>query len=469
MTTASFVLILAVLILGGFIATVGDRIGTRVGKARLSLFKLRPRKTATLITILTGTIISASTFGILFAASEQLRTGVFELEKIERRLRKSRTELEQSRREKEGVEDELDRAKSDQSRAKKRLTQTNQELAQTQQQLVETNESLAAANAERSQAQAEVARKQAELSQTRAQLDSVFQQASQLRSEIGQLQAERQQLRTERDQLEVERDRLIAQREAEVRARDQVIQQKEAQLRELETQQEFLALAAQRLQQEAQGLRVGNVVIERGQVLASGVVRLAEPTSAKQAIDQLLQEANRQAVQRTRPGIREQIIQITNSEVDQLIQQIEDGQEYLVRIFSSANYLAGETPIQVVGNALRNRIVFQAGDVVAATALDSSTMPDREIQQRISLLISAANFRARNLGVASNSVELVGSIQNLTMFINQLRESKQMIDLKAIATETTYTAGPLKVELVAEQNGQILFRTQEEPTTSVTP
>lgn len=148
MTTASVVLILAVLVLGGLIATVGDRIGTRVGKARLSLFKLRPRRTATLVTILTGTIISASTFGILFAASEQLRTGVFELEKIERRLRKSRDELKKTRDDKKQVEAELTQAQADQAAATKKLAETNQQLTGTQQRLNETNQSLTAAIAD---------------------------------------------------------------------------------------------------------------------------------------------------------------------------------------------------------------------------------------------------------------------------------------------------------------------------------
>ena len=73
--TTGYILILAILIVGGVIATVGDRIGTRVGKARLSLFKLRPKNTAVLVTILTGTLISASTLAILFAADDGLRPG----------------------------------------------------------------------------------------------------------------------------------------------------------------------------------------------------------------------------------------------------------------------------------------------------------------------------------------------------------------------------------------------------------
>ena len=62
-----YILIAAILILGGVIATVGDRIGTRVGKARLSLFNLRPKKTAVIVTIFTGGLISASSLAILFA------------------------------------------------------------------------------------------------------------------------------------------------------------------------------------------------------------------------------------------------------------------------------------------------------------------------------------------------------------------------------------------------------------------
>lgn len=39
--------------LGGILSTLGDRLGSKVGKARLSLFNLRPRKTAVVITALT--------------------------------------------------------------------------------------------------------------------------------------------------------------------------------------------------------------------------------------------------------------------------------------------------------------------------------------------------------------------------------------------------------------------------------
>ncbi|NJM85315.1 MAG: DUF3084 domain-containing protein, partial [Leptolyngbyaceae cyanobacterium RM2_2_21] len=37
---------------------------------------LRPRQTATVISVLTGSVVSATTLALLFAVSDQLRTGV---------------------------------------------------------------------------------------------------------------------------------------------------------------------------------------------------------------------------------------------------------------------------------------------------------------------------------------------------------------------------------------------------------
>jgi len=54
-------LLLALLVLGGVLSTLGDRLGSRVGKARLSLLGLRPKRTAVVITVLTGSLICAFT------------------------------------------------------------------------------------------------------------------------------------------------------------------------------------------------------------------------------------------------------------------------------------------------------------------------------------------------------------------------------------------------------------------------
>ena len=51
------VLIAALIVTGGAIAVIGDRVGSRVGKKKLSLFGLRPRHTSVIVTIVTGVLI----------------------------------------------------------------------------------------------------------------------------------------------------------------------------------------------------------------------------------------------------------------------------------------------------------------------------------------------------------------------------------------------------------------------------
>lgn len=98
--TSAYILIIAILVLGGLIAALGDRIGTKVGKARLTIFNLRPRQTATLVTIVTGVCISATTLLLLFGLSGSLRQGVFELDEILKKRRQLSKELEAVRNEK---------------------------------------------------------------------------------------------------------------------------------------------------------------------------------------------------------------------------------------------------------------------------------------------------------------------------------------------------------------------------------
>ena len=93
---SAWLLILALLALGGVLATLGDRLGSRVGKARLSLFNLRPRNTAVLITVLTCSLISAVSLGLMLAVSQRLRTGLFELDSLEQKLQDSRDAVERS-------------------------------------------------------------------------------------------------------------------------------------------------------------------------------------------------------------------------------------------------------------------------------------------------------------------------------------------------------------------------------------
>ena len=479
--TTGYILIVAILILGGVIATVGDRIGTKVGKARLSLFKLRPRKTAVVATIVTGIIISGSTLAILFAASEQLRTGVFQLEKIQRNLRQKRQQLEATTIQKSQIEAELARVRAEQIEAQNRQ-------AQAQKRLTQTNQSLQAALAKQSQTQAQLSLTQRQLRQVTSQFQqakdlvkTVSQQAKALRSEIQELQAERQQLIEQRNQVKAQiaklktqiaqRDQEIAkldqnveQRDRDIAERDKVIAQRETRLKEIETQQDYLEKQVAKLEQfyqDYQVLRQGNVALERGYVLSAGVVRTDKPEAARQAIEQLLREANRKIIEFTQPStkpVNEQVLEIPQKQVEQLIEQIDDGRDYVVRIRSAGNYVLGEKQVQVFAEAALNQVVFTSGAVLAAISVEPSSMTAKEIQQRVEFLLGASKFRALNAGIMGDAVEI--RIETLLRFIKQLKQYNQAVEIKAVAADVTYTAGPLKVELLAVQDGQVVFSTK---------
>jgi uncharacterized protein (DUF3084 family) len=495
--TTGYILIAAILILGGVIATVGDRIGTRVGKARLCVFKLRPKNTAVVVTIFTGGLISASTLGILFAADEGLRKGVFELEDIQTDLRQKREQLKTAETQKSQVESELNQARIAQAKAQQDLQAINQSLQAANAKQLQTQAQLNRTISQQAQTQTQLQRTQGQLGQVVtqyqkaiAELQSVSNQRKELQAAVELLKTERQRLYAEakkaideaktaiekrdrelanrqeaieaRDQKIGQLDQLIQKRNVEVAAREQVIAKRESRLKELEAQQEQLELEVARLEkyyQSYRDLRLGKLALIRGQVLSAAVIRVTQPAAAHQAVVQLLQEANRNAnLELSEPGANPanvELLRVTQDRVDQLSKQISDGQEYVVRIFSAGNYVRGEKQIEFFADTARNQLVFSGGAVLATTSADSKTMTSYQLQQRLEILISASQFRARNAGIVEN-VQVDGTFLR---FVAQLRQYNQPLEIKAIAAEDTYTAGPLRVKLVAIVNGKIIFST----------
>ena len=115
---SGWLLIIFLLLLGGLISSFGDLLGTKIGKARFSIFKLRPRKTATLITIITGSLISASSISLVLLVDSQLRIGLFRLEQLQKKLQDSRTELLSLKSEKENLESTIDQKEEEFSQLK---------------------------------------------------------------------------------------------------------------------------------------------------------------------------------------------------------------------------------------------------------------------------------------------------------------------------------------------------------------
>jgi len=117
----AWILIIFLILLGGLIAPFGDLLGTKIGKARFSILKLRPKKTATIVTIITGSFISAISIGLLILFSEEFRQRLFvDIPFLQKTLDESKKALVPLKEERKRLEEkinnkerELNKLKSD--------------------------------------------------------------------------------------------------------------------------------------------------------------------------------------------------------------------------------------------------------------------------------------------------------------------------------------------------------------------
>ena len=104
---SGWLFIIFLLLLGGLISTLGDLLGSKIGKARFSVLKLRPKKTAILITILTGSLISASSLSLMILVNRQLRVGLFKLGDLQKKLQENKQVLIPLKKEREKLEKKI--------------------------------------------------------------------------------------------------------------------------------------------------------------------------------------------------------------------------------------------------------------------------------------------------------------------------------------------------------------------------
>jgi uncharacterized protein (DUF3084 family) len=391
-----WLLILILLVLGGVLSTLGDRLGSRVGKARLSLFNLRPRHTAVVITVLTGSLISAVSLGLMLLVSERLRTGLFELDQLEGRLQQSRQQLASSRSQLESSQAQLQASKAEVTRAQQGQQRVQQELA---------------------------------LAEKRA---------TALRQELAPLQQERSRLQAERDRLS-----------GEVTRRDTEIRRTEAELAQLGEKIEASSRELQGLEANLIALRRGDVVLTSGQPLASAKVKLERPDQAREVITALLQQANLNAFRRVLPGEppTRQILLVPTSDVNKLEGLLGQPGSWVVSIRSAANVLRGEQQVLAFPDLRPNRRVARKGEVLASTTVEGELRDPDQIARRLNLLLAAAYARAQRQGTLADGLQFdIGQFNQLTRNLAD-RPAGQVVQLEAVAVMDTDTPDPIAVEL----------------------
>ncbi|MBP9484359.1 MAG: DUF3084 domain-containing protein [Negativicutes bacterium] len=121
-------LILILAIVGGLIAWLGDWLGTKIGKKRLSLFGLRPRYTSILVAVSTGVCIAVLTIGIMALSSQEARTALFGLKKLETQMQMLKEETELQKKEIANAYEELNKKRQEIDLMEKELEVAQKEL-----------------------------------------------------------------------------------------------------------------------------------------------------------------------------------------------------------------------------------------------------------------------------------------------------------------------------------------------------
>lgn len=88
-------LIPILIIVSGAVAFVGNLVGRATGRRRLTIFGLRPRHTAQVITVITGMLITIITVFSLLLASSDARTGLFRLNELREQIKTAEERLKE--------------------------------------------------------------------------------------------------------------------------------------------------------------------------------------------------------------------------------------------------------------------------------------------------------------------------------------------------------------------------------------
>ena len=447
---------------------------------------------------MTGTLIAATTLGVLFTFSKSLREGIFKLDDILKQLRVAQADLEKAASEKVEIEKKLKAAKIQEQAAKiqqeslqKRSKQINENYNRVVERLKQASlaakklqsdvslllkerEQLAqqrlTLTQEMNTLQAQVKLRDNELNKLQDKIAAQDKVLSERQERLQALEQRFQTLESQRQKLQAEintRDSRINELDQAIASKNENIKVREGKLKDLENQLGFLNRQVQVLEQyyqNYQDLRERQIALVRGQVLAFAALRVVNPQAVNNAIDELLRQANKMVIEAVLPPNTPMpsspLVKITKAQVEQLSKQLQSGEDYVVRIISAGNYVQGENDIRVFADVAPNKLIFPATEIIATISMDASNFSEEDIQKRLDLILSAARFRARREGILGGIQVEDGRVKTLIKFIEDISSTENRPDEIRVVTSTdTYTVGPLKLRLIALKDGEIIFET----------
>lgn len=405
-----YMVIAMVIVFGGLLALLGDRVGMKVGKKKLSLFGMRPKYTSMVITVLTGFFIAGLTLTILSLISDYVHTAIFRLKAIQDELAATTKQVQSLTEQYRQKEDEY-----------KSLTDKHLQLLRDLETVV----------AERKKKEEQLAKIEEEYRLAQNNLKITTENLALAQKRSRNLAKINEDLQNQITNLNLQETRL-----------NQQIQNLEGWLKSLEDRHQTI---------------VGKpIIFYVGEILVAGVTNPGEVSEKafEKVIEPLLNEANRIALKRGAriPGKTDYALRISPlriAEVSQEIAALKDAA--VLRVTVEKNSVAGE-PLIATLEVFPNQRIFKSGETIVKTKVLSTSSESDLRDQLLSLLILAIN-KAIEKGIITEGQNLrnVISISEIANIINRIKGNPQGVyEVSVIARNDIERIDPFHVKLALQ-------------------
>lgn len=391
-------LIVVLILTGGVIAFIGDRLGSKVGKKKLSLFGLRPRHTSILVTIITGILITTVTFGILAIASKDVRTALFGMNKLKAELNEKQSMLEEASGALVNVKNDLNTTKEEYAKSKKDLEETQEDL--------------------------EIAQQAAEL----------------LRQEQVALQNRNQELWSDNQTL-IEHNQSLAENNQFLLANNESLKADNLELEKTNND----------LQEGIENIRERPIIYRVGELLASGVIKKTDdPVKIQNDLNQIIALANSKIIDRLGTEGSKDGVWIYPIEYQKAMDRLKQAKgDTVIRLIVAANLVKGD-PVLTELEMHPNRVVYQENEFVYQK-IYNVPIDGSNSEMLISDFLRNVNMTAINNGILPNPLTgTVGVINGNQIYAIEkaLAENKgKDVLISAFAAADTEVLGPLRLHI----------------------
>lgn len=391
-------LIVVLVLTGGVIAFIGDRLGSKVGKKKLSLFGLRPRHTSILVTIITGILITTVTFGILAIASKDVRTALFGMNKLKAELNEKQSMLEEASGALVNVKNDLNTTKEEYAKSKKDLEETQEDL--------------------------EIAQQAAEL----------------LRQEQVALQNRNQELWSDNQTL-IEHNQSLAENNQFLLANNESLKADNLELEKTNND----------LQEGIENIRERPIIYRVGELLASGVIKkIDDPVKIQNDLNQIIALANSKIIDRLGTEGSKDGVWIYPIEYQKAMDRLKQAKgDTVIRLIVAANLVKGD-PVLTELEMHPNRVVYQENEFVYQK-IYNVPIDGSNSEMLISDFLRNVNMTAINNGILPNPLTgTVGVINGNQIYAIEkaLAENRgKDVLISAFAAADTEVLGPLRLHI----------------------